>query len=694
MVQRLSYLALVLLTGVAVACAGGSVPTLPEAQNPQVADQYRFVSLSSNTVLLGAWEVTINPDSWSIEAVPLRQADMHFDVTRMLKPPKCYGCFLAKNLSYDPVTKILTIDIGFRNPSNITGCDVRGIVTEFGNMRFLNPDGYTDLFSPAPTKLNPFLAFDTGVGQREYPPLSNQYETMLIYNETFPKFDPFTYVVEASWPDNCREPYEVLYGGISADLYSDGSNTPRLQILARDWQNDISSVSVDLTPIGGTVIQLQPSLTTPDAWEGPVSCAPGTPIGDYRIMVRATSAPPTDQIDSIYNFITLTVVTPPEHGPEIFGEAERVAISPGESFIWPRHAIAVTGDGTSHVVWVDNSPDPDSNIFHVYYSKREGGIWSPSRQIDSDDGRAIYATIAADNLDAVHVVWEDERDHVLGSDVYYASSEDDFATESLLAPGDDGVRNVHPKIVSGSDGTLHAVWHSLETVEVGVYEYDVWYTRRPAGDPFWESAVSVVSEDSIVEAFPAIAPASSGAAYVAFQSDKPGAKGIYFTRNTSGSFISPVPAASGDAYEPALDVAPDGSLALAYFEYLDGSFCDIYLRHSSDEGSTWGVAQIVSESQDAYQYAPDVECSTDGDFHVAWHEEDDSGFPGRVLYRELLRGEGWQDIIELVETGGMGAFPSMDSDADGHIHAVYELLTPSEPPGQDNYEIWYRDSVQ
>lgn len=690
---RFHLVALIIIAGTALGCAGANGPTAPDRAPVSPSDAYGFVRAGENTAILGAWRVLIDPLAGRIEAVPLRSLEVHVNVTKMVTPPKCTDCFLAKNLSYDPVTQIVVVDIGFRNPTGVTGYDVRGIITEFGPMEFLNPDGYTELFSPMPGEIHPFVAYDTGVGQRAYPGYSSYYETLEIHNPQFPKFVPLSYVVEASWPENCKEPYEVLPGGVSGDLYSDGSNTQILQVVVHDWLDDVSTVTVDLAPIGGPVVPLEPSGTFPDTWQGEVFCAEGTPAGEHDVLVCAETAPPYDQTALMYNYVTLRVKEPAPPQVEVFGPPERLTWTPGESFVWPRHAIAVTSDGIPHAVWVDNSPDPESSDFHVYYSRREETGWTVPSQIDDDAGRAIYATIAGDPSDVLHVIWEDERSHVLGSDVYYATSEDDFETESVLADGDDGFRNVHPRIESGNDGTLHTAWHSLDLIDMGQYEYDIWYMRRPAGAPGWESAVSVVSEEGVAEAYPAIAPAPDGAVYLAYQSDASGPHGIYFSSNASGDFMLPVVVTVSDAYQPALDVAPSGSLLLAYFDYVDGTYTDIYLRFSYDAGQTWQSPLAVSESNEAYQIAPDVECTAEGDFHIAWHEEDDMGWPRRVLYREYVEVLGWQDIVEIVGYGGTAAFPSMDGDGDGHIHMIYEQLVPVEPPGKDNYEIWYRSSV-
>jgi hypothetical protein len=197
----------------------------------------------------------------------------------------------------------------------------------------------------------------------------------------------------------------------------------------------------------------------------------------------------------------------------------------------------------------------------------------------------------------------------------------------------------------------------------------------------------------VLETYPAIAPAAGDAAYIAYQSDEVDPHVILFTENTTGSFSAPIQVVAGKAYQPAIDVAINGAIVLAYHDYQDGTFSDIYLKLSTDAGQTWSVAQPVSTADDKYQLAPDVECTSEGDLHVSWHEEDDTGRPGKVYYREFIPGLGWQDIVEIVPSDGMGAFPSMDGDSNGHIHIVYELFTAGATPEEDNYDIWYRSSV-
>ena len=263
-------------------------------------------------------------------------------------------------------------------------------------------------------------------------------------------------------------------------------------------------------------------------------------------------------------------------------------------------------------------------------------------------------------------------------------------TEHRIIEGANGLRYVHPKVVASNDGTIYVACHSLEMVDLGKYEYDLWLTRKMPANPSFNPAVSVVSTEGVIEAYPSLVPAPSGGVYLAYSSDASSPNGIYFSRNTTGTFTAPVLVTASDAYQPSLAVAINGNILATYFNKGDGTYSDIFLRISTDEGDTWGSTTAISDSQIAWQIAPQVSTTLDGDVHVCWHEENDEGWPLRVLYREFVTSQGWQEIIEISD---FGAFPSMAGDSLSHIHLVYEMLTPAEPPDEPNYEIWYRSSV-
>ncbi len=110
----------------------------------------------------GWWEVSLNTDTGDIEIVPLREAEMHVNVTTHLQSPMPDGLSIMMN-GFDPVTGEVDIDLTITHPfpnSNFRGFDVRGILMGAGDtiqgtmdtalfyaapdgFRVLNADGYT-----------------------------------------------------------------------------------------------------------------------------------------------------------------------------------------------------------------------------------------------------------------------------------------------------------------------------------------------------------------------------------------------------------------------------------------------------------------------------------------------------------------------------------------------------------------------
>ena len=116
---------------------------------------------ASGHALWGMWQFQVEPDTLSVTATPLRYAAAHFNITDMLLPPNCNDCLKTKINSFDPVTRILDVDVTLRNPTTITGHDVRGILytNDYGH-ELRNADDWTGLFDiPGGQTINPFKAF-------------------------------------------------------------------------------------------------------------------------------------------------------------------------------------------------------------------------------------------------------------------------------------------------------------------------------------------------------------------------------------------------------------------------------------------------------------------------------------------------------------------------------------------------------
>jgi len=137
-------LILTVMALVVIGCSGGGAsPTVP-VDDPASAAPER--ESESQRVLWGIWNISFEPDEMVVSIDPIRNAQAHFNVTNMVTPPQCYDCLEINVNSFDPVTRILDVDVTLRNKYILTGYDVRGILytNDIGH-ELRNADDWTGL---------------------------------------------------------------------------------------------------------------------------------------------------------------------------------------------------------------------------------------------------------------------------------------------------------------------------------------------------------------------------------------------------------------------------------------------------------------------------------------------------------------------------------------------------------------------
>ncbi len=699
---RLCSLLFILAVAFTIGCSsyeGGPVDVNPyvDTEIPRTVD-------NDGHSVMAIYSIDIDIESNSVEVIRNRDSEPHWNVTSFLLPPNCNNCFTAAILNYDPVAKTVNVRVTLKNPTNLTGYDVRGIILDFGYMKLTNPDSYTKLFGPG--AINPFIAWITNA-DRSFPALQVHYEEISIYNPAYPKFPAFTFVVDASWPNHCKEPYEVHPFDVTGDLQSDGSNSLLINCTAYDWQDNIESVTIDLTPIGG-MFGVPMNDMGGNLYQTNITYVSGPGQGYYDLLITATTSDPV-AYNQTYNYVTIHVVGPGTEFPIEFGKEERVSFTPGASFMWPKHAIATDSEGLPHIVWSDNDPDPYSNKFGLYYSYRNpSGIWQEPQIVGSSEVDAVYATICIDDDDVVHVIWEDQRAGQLASDIYYASSKFGFTGEVPLTSAEPGVRYAFPRCVYYNE-LLHLVWHDNHLDPEGD-DYGVYYmTYNPdTGTP--GSVITVEDQPDIYEGFPSIDVDLEGNIHVAYQQENETMQ-IYHKKKTGDSFGAASLVAGTDAYQPSINCGNNpNNVFVAYFDYSDATFCDVYLGMSTNGGMNFTTQKVSSDNAE-YQVHPDVVQSQLGDIYVIWASEgyiDQDGTPGpddlngdekidendavpHLIYFRQRMGLAWQVPLTLTGDNGAAAFPQLALGTEHFVHAAYMKWTLDNP--YNNYEIYYRRSL-
>jgi hypothetical protein len=282
-----SSLLLVILITVLGCSKGASNPVQPmdsQSDNPAVSTPQE-----SSRVLLGMYDLTFDPGSQQINAVPVRTADMHLNVTTYLFPPNCTDCVQYQVIHYFPNAKVANVDIQVKNPTTLNAYDLRGIVYSTTSnpepLRFA--DGWTSLYDvPGGNafNINPFVAFNKRSTDRKLAGLASSTATFHFY---FPGMWNVRLAFDASYPSNCAEPYEIVNFHLETNFGSVENYEANARVEIKDWQNDVSEVIISapaLTPNINGFYSLGNNI-----WRTDLMNENSAPEGTYKALIRATS---------------------------------------------------------------------------------------------------------------------------------------------------------------------------------------------------------------------------------------------------------------------------------------------------------------------------------------------------------------------------------------------------------------------
>lgn len=242
------HLRIALLLGVIVAllmvfgCSG----VVDNPANPVTTSPERTPS-QEGRVIWGIYQLAFNPADGMVTVLPNRELGKHFNVTQYVKPPECYDCVKIVGSYNNPSAQEWTLGVLLKNPTVMPGYDVRGLVRNAGNKWLKNADGFMNNYYLQDMS---FKAFNKVDPARVFWPLTSAQENYVFHFPTGSTWVLVDYIVDTSWPGNCKEP---LVEDVSfQSLIVDGVvNTP-LTVRAFDHQGGFFVVQADLSSIGGS----------------------------------------------------------------------------------------------------------------------------------------------------------------------------------------------------------------------------------------------------------------------------------------------------------------------------------------------------------------------------------------------------------------------------------------------------------
>ena len=128
----LAFLVVAILA--ATGCSTTGDVASPPVSQPKAAE--------SEHQIWGIMDFSWDGVSGGLTAVQNRALEAHFNVTASIVPNN----ITITVLSWNPTTRVLTVRATMHNPTNLTGHDVRLILTNLGDKKLLNADDYTKLF--------------------------------------------------------------------------------------------------------------------------------------------------------------------------------------------------------------------------------------------------------------------------------------------------------------------------------------------------------------------------------------------------------------------------------------------------------------------------------------------------------------------------------------------------------------------
>jgi hypothetical protein len=260
-----------------------SNPTgLSTQQNP--IDGFTFEGnneYTANHHQWGVWTAEIDLNAMTSEITVARELSSHFNITTLVPAPEIYINF------FNPGTGILDVDVVITNPYSIEGRDVRLIINTDSVGHILKDDyGWTALYDiTGGLPINPFKAVGVLNPARKFLPLSQELVNLQIY---LPGGNPnISFTIDASYPGNCEEPYEIsdFSHGV---IYGETGSSTTVDVTVLDWQHDVESVYlycpdlIDSSTISFTQI-------SQDVWESELVNETGAGEGEYIGYIMADS---------------------------------------------------------------------------------------------------------------------------------------------------------------------------------------------------------------------------------------------------------------------------------------------------------------------------------------------------------------------------------------------------------------------
>lgn len=347
-------------------------------------------------------------------------------------------------------------------------------------------------------------------------------------------------------------------------------------------------------------------------------------------------------------------------------------VAPGQHNV---PAVALDGQGDAVAVWQSGVEEKIEGTFRSI----SNGLWGTPVVISPEGVHPSEAQVATDTQGDVVAVWSD-REGATGATIEAAVRSPitgDWEPASRLSEvGEPPYRDrssLHPVVAVGSEGEAVAVWEDDAPERVaGAYKL-IEAAVKPSNGVGWEPPVVLGTEGRL----PQVAMSSRGDAVAVW----PGAGGLYAATLpvSSRTWQATVPIVTTEVENPRLALDANGD-AVAVWESVAGGWGSTPGTNTVEAavklaGGAWGSPTRLSESVEySHLYPtldPRIAITPQGSAIAVWDGYTPTAWSiqGAVL---PAVSDSWQQRVQIAETGGVIAAPSLGVDEHGNGVVLWE----------------------
>jgi len=368
--------------------------------------------------------------------------------------------------------------------------------------------------------------------------------------------------------------------------------------------------------------------------------------------------------------------------------------------------ITVDGSGNIYVVWQDNREGRSDNDIYFAKSTDGGSTFGTNKRVDHNGSGAFdqeHPCIAADVGGNIYVAWQDERNGLADSDIYFTKSTDggaNFASPDVLVDDDTNTGRLqqYPQFAleeTGGTPILYLVW---QDERIGVSNFDIYFTKSIDGGISWGDGIDNnndvrINDNTVsVQEHPSIAIDGNGDLVVVWDDERDGNwKNIYWSSSSdSGSTWATNKKLYDSESNTTAQANPviatyNNNIAVAWIDDRNGGAqTDIYFTLSRNNGATFGPFMKADQGGvDTIQAQPQIEFVGTNSIYIAW---EDNRIESRGLDIYFAK-SGWIILAAPVLSDDSFTPKMAQAETEFHFTVVYTDLE-DDPPAADYPKLY------